>query len=57
MSSLTPPKPTIYISTLGRFELTLDGVTMSGDAGRSGRIWNLLAYLIVHRKKTSPRRI
>ena len=43
---------TVYISTLGTFELTLGEQKVSSDMDRSNRIWSFLAYLIMRGNKS-----
>ena len=43
---------TVFISTLGKFELALGGKKVSSDMDRSNRIWSFLAYLIMRGTKS-----
>lgn len=47
-------KKTVRICTLGGFSITVDRVTVSETINRSNRIWNLLAYMLIHREKDIP---
>lgn len=47
-----PKKKTVYVSMLGKFELTVGDTVVSDNLNRSSRIWNLLAYLIINRSRT-----
>ncbi|NLB29247.1 MAG: hypothetical protein GX823_03340, partial [Clostridiales bacterium] len=51
MEKHTSKKLTIKICTLGEFSLTVGRVTVSETINRSNRIWNLLAYMLMHRNK------
>jgi DNA-binding SARP family transcriptional activator len=44
-------KAPIRINVLGTFSLTYENLVLLEDQGRSRKIWNLLAYLIVNRNK------
>lgn len=44
----------IYVTMLGNFQLLAGGVSVGDDAGRSQKIWNLLAYLLIHRERSVP---
>lgn len=49
----------IRATMLGRFALQQTGMKeprMVSLAGRSGRLWTLVAYLILHRDRASPLR-
>jgi len=43
---------TVYISTLGTFELALGEQKVSSDMDRSNRIWSFLAYLVMRGNKS-----
>ena len=43
---------TVYISTLGTFELALGEHKVSSDMDRSNRIWSFLAYLVMRGNKS-----
>ena len=51
MEKRTPEKLKVKVCTLGKFSLTVGRVTVSETINRSNRIWNLLAYMLVHRDK------
>lgn len=40
-----------YIRLLGNFELEIDGAIVTDAMNRSHKMWNLLAYFVVHREK------
>jgi len=41
----------VKICTLGKFSLTVGNITVSESINRSNRIWNLLAYMLIHGNK------
>lgn len=41
----------LYISMFGRFELRVGDVVINDGLNRSRKMWNLLAYMIIHRDK------
>ena len=51
MEKRTPEKLKVRVCTLGKFSLTVGRVTVSETINRSNRIWNLLAYMLIHRDK------
>jgi len=48
------PVRTVSVVTLGRFGMETDGVLLTDEANRSQKLWNVLAYLIVHRERAVP---
>lgn len=44
----------VRITMLGHFTITVDGDTLTDDINRSQKLWNVLAYLIVHRDRAAP---
>ena len=51
MEKRTSEKIKVKVCTLGKFSLTVGRVTVSETINRSNRIWNLLAYMLMHREK------
>lgn len=45
---------TVYICLLGGFSLELDGMKLTDDINRSLKLWNVLAYLVLHRDRPIP---
>lgn len=43
--------PQVHIATLGKLELCVGDACIGDDVNRSRKMWNLLAYLLVHRTK------
>ena len=52
MESLMAEKPRVHVCTFGKFSITVGRVTISDTINRSNRIWNLLAYMFIHRDKS-----
>ena len=40
-----------YVTMLGTFSITVDDMCVSDEANRTHKLWNVLAYLIVHRDR------
>ena len=51
MENRAAEKLKINICTLGKFSITIGRVTVSETINRSNRIWNLLAYMLIHRDR------
>ncbi|NLT57519.1 MAG: SARP family transcriptional regulator [Clostridiales bacterium] len=47
-------RPVININLLGQFELRVGEVSIDDNINRSRKLWNLLAYIIVHRDRAVP---
>lgn len=43
--------PEIYVQMLGKFQIQMGDIVVQDDVSRSQKIWNLLAYFIVHRDR------
>ncbi len=43
-----------YVTMLGNFSITVDGRSISDEANRTHKLWNVLAYLITHRDRMVP---
>lgn len=50
----TEPLPEIRVNMLGDFQLHIGDTKINDDLSRSQKMWNLLAYLIVHRDRNVP---
>ncbi|MEG2678671.1 MAG: BTAD domain-containing putative transcriptional regulator, partial [Oscillospiraceae bacterium] len=44
----------VSITLLGGLSIEADGVTITDEINRSQKLWNILAYLIVHRERNVP---
>ena len=44
----------LTVSMLGRFELRVGDVKIDDEINRSRKMWNLLAYILMHRDKIIP---
>ncbi|MEA4891955.1 MAG: BTAD domain-containing putative transcriptional regulator [Peptococcaceae bacterium] len=51
---LSETGPEVSVNMLGTFQLTVGEACVKDDASRSPRIWNLLAYIVMHRDKNIP---
>ena len=49
MDKRTSEKLKVKVCTLGKFSLTVGNISISETINRSNRIWNLLAYMLIHR--------
>ena len=47
-------KTVVKVSLLGGFRLEVDGNVLTDEVNRSQKLWNVLAYLIVHRDRNIP---
>ena len=47
-----PPDAVLHLQTFGTFSLTLQGHSIDPNMGRSLQVWELIAYLILNRKRT-----
>lgn len=54
MKKETAAEAQVRVSLLGGFSLEVDGNLLTDEVNRSQKLWNVLAYLIVHRDRAIP---